>query len=152
MAKTRVSNNRVIVNTNLGWDDPRTQKSAMKACERALREESRQLLPPRINLLASKHGFRYSSVKISKLSSRWGSCSSKGVITLSYFLIQLPQEMIDYVILHELVHTKHLHHGKVFWDALSQILPNAREMKKMIHVHKPRVEPKTTVAIAQEIR
>jgi len=152
LTRTRVGDSKIIVSTNLQWDDPLVQMSAIKACERALRDESKQILPKRVNLLANEHGFKYSNVKISKLSSRWGSCSSKGVITLSYFLIQLPQEMINYVILHELVHTEHLHHGKVFWNTLSQILPNARKMKKTIHAHKPRVEPQTTVAIAQEIR
>jgi predicted metal-dependent hydrolase len=147
LTKTRVSKNKVVVSTNLSWDNPAVQKTASKACERALREESKRMLPQRVNSLANEHDFRYSDVKISKLSSRWGSCSNRGVITLSYFLIQLPSEMIDYVILHELVHTKHLNHGKVFWDELSQILPDARQKKKIIHSHKPRVEPQTTVAI-----
>lgn len=144
---TRVSNNVILVSTNLPWNSTEVQQSALKACERSLRDEAKQALPKRVATLASLYGFHYSDVKISKLSSRWGSCSSRGVLTLSYFLIQLPQEMIDYVILHELVHTQHMHHGKIFWDTLSKILPDARQMKKSIHNYKPRVEPITTVAI-----
>jgi hypothetical protein len=141
LIKTRVSNDKIVVSTNLPHDDPVVQKPAISACERALREESKRILPQRVSLLANEHAFRHSDVKISKLSSRWGSCSSRGVITLSYFLIQLPQDMIDYVILHELVHTKHLHHGNDFWQAFLKIEPNARKYQKEIRQHKPRVEP-----------
>jgi predicted metal-dependent hydrolase len=145
--RTRVSKNQITISTNFPWNSSEVQRSALKACERALKEEAKQILPQRITVLANLYGFRYSSIKIIKLSSRWGSCSSKGVITLGYFLIQLPQEMIDYVIMHELVHTRHMHHGKAFWDELSKVVPGARRMKKEIHQYKPRVEPKTTIAI-----
>ena len=55
--------------------------------------------------------------------------------------MQLPWELIDYVILHELVHTKHLNHSPEFWRALEELSPGARALQKKIKSHKPRVEP-----------
>ena len=75
--------------------------------------------------------------------SNWGSCSSDKRITLSYYLCQLPPHLIDYVLLHELLHTKYLHHGKEFWAEMEKLLPGTIEFKRDIKAHKPRVEPIT---------
>jgi hypothetical protein len=55
--------------------------------------------------------------------------------------MQLPWHLIDYVLLHELVHTKHLHHGKDFWDEFKIALPEARKLQKEMHGYKPQVKP-----------
>jgi predicted metal-dependent hydrolase len=111
------------------------------ACERALKKEAQTALPARLRELARQHKYRYGKVRIKKLTSRWGSCSAKNDISLSYFLVQLPAEFIDYVILHELVHTKYLNHGPDFWSAFTNALPSARRLQKQIKAYHPRVEP-----------
>ncbi len=121
--------------------DIQVQHKAHQACERALSAEAKTVLPHRIKSLSSLHGYPYKELKIRKLTSRWGSCTSSKTITLSYFLMQLPWELIDYVILHELVHTKHLNHSQGFWHALEDLVPNAKVLQKEIRVHKPRVQP-----------
>ena len=70
---------------------------------------------------------------------RWGSCSSDQMITLSYFLMQLPWDLIDYVILHELAHTKHLNHGPGFWSELEALCPDARARRKSIKEFRPAI-------------
>ncbi len=115
-----------------------TQKKVIEACHRALKQESENLLPQRLAYLAGKHGFEYKSVRIRSLTSRWGSCSSQRVITLSYFLIQLPWELIDYVLLHELVHTEHMNHANGFWSQFEQILPGAKKLRKQVNTYSPR--------------
>lgn len=119
----------------------RVQHRAHQACERALAAEAKTILPHRIKSLSLLHGFPYKELKIRKLTSRWGSCSSSKVVTLSYFLMQLPWELIDYVIMHELVHTRYLNHSPGFWRALEELAPGAKALQKEIRAHKPHVQP-----------
>ena len=105
-----------------------------KAIEYALRKEAKVYLPQRLEYLADKFGFQYSGLRIKNLKSRWGSCSTVNNINLNIHLMRLPDHLIDYVILHELIHTVHKNHGKHFWHALDTVSGNARllaaEMKK----------------------
>ncbi len=113
------------------------QQTAAKACLRALKRESEILLPQRLSALAKQHGFSYKSVSIKRLSSRWGSCSDDQRIVLSCYLIQLPWELIDYVLLHELMHTQIMKHGPVFWAALDAHVPRLSEIRKTMKLHQP---------------
>lgn len=141
VADARISATSIQIITPLDHADPRVQEKANQAAEKALKKESEQLLPIRLRSIAQRFSLSYKGLKIRKLTSRWGSCSSKGSITLSYFLIQLPWELIDYVILHELAHTKIHNHSKEFWDYMEMRVPNLKELRRDIKAHKPRVEP-----------
>jgi predicted metal-dependent hydrolase len=137
---TKITANQIIVTTSLSLNDLRVQSKVIAACEKSLKSEAEHLLAQRLRLLAKRHDFTYKDVLIRKLTARWGSCSSKGVITLSYYLMQLPWHLIDYVLLHELVHTMHLHHGQEFWTEFKTILPNAKQLQKEIRPYKPLVQ------------
>ncbi len=76
----------------------------------------------RCRTLAEQHQFEYRQITIRTQKTRWGSCSSKGNLSLNAKLIYLPEDLMDYVILHELCHTRHLNHGPQFWEELSRIL------------------------------
>jgi predicted metal-dependent hydrolase len=136
---TRVTSSEVILSTGFSISDMRVQEKLVTACERALKNEAEHLLMQRLNQLSAQYGFEFRSVVVRKLTARWGSCSSKKIITLSYYLMQLPWHLIDYVLIHELIHTKHLHHGKDFWDDFIKILPNAKQLQKEIRPYKPLV-------------
>ncbi len=98
---------------------------------RILLEEARNYLPGRVQSLASLHGFSYSVVRIRKMRSRWGSCNHKKGINLNSWLMMLPDHLSDYVILHELVHTIHPHHGPDFWSALDEVTGgNSKKLRK----------------------
>ena len=73
-----------------------------------------------IKKLAEQRGFVYTSVSITAAKTRWGSCSSRKTISLSYYLMLLPERLIDYVLLHELVHTREMNHGPAFWRLLDE--------------------------------
>jgi predicted metal-dependent hydrolase len=90
------------------------------------REKAKIKLSRRLNYLSVKYGFTYNRVFIRNQRTRWGSCSHKNNISLNVKLIRLPDELIDYVILHELVHTRFKNHSKQFWDELDKILVNAK--------------------------
>lgn len=83
-------------------------------------DSANRILPDKLFRLAQKHGFKYRICKIGKSRSSWGSCSSKGTIILSCYLMILPENLIDYVIFHELCHTIQANHSPAFWDLLDQ--------------------------------
>ncbi|RPH36262.1 DUF45 domain-containing protein, partial [bacterium] len=87
----------------------------------AYRIEARTHLPGRVRELAERHGFAYRCVFIKDLRSRWGSCSVVNNSNLALQLMRLPDDLVDYVILHELAHTKVKNHGVGFWKLLDQV-------------------------------
>lgn len=102
--------------------------------EKILRTEAKSFLPKRVDELAKKYNFNYQKLAIKNTKTRWGSCSFKNNINLSLHLMRLREELIDYVILHELVHTKVKNHSIEFWTTLDIHCPNSknldRELKK----------------------
>ncbi len=87
----------------------------------ALRRDAKVYLPLRMLELAIQHGFRYKGVSIKNMKSRWGSCSGTQNINLNLHLMRLPDHLIDYVLLHELCHTKVMNHGKEFKELLHSV-------------------------------
>lgn len=86
-----------------------------------LRKEAKRILPQRVEELARQHGFNYADVKIQASRSRWGSCSAARNINLSFYLLLAKQELVDYVILHELCHTVEMNHGTNFWALMDKV-------------------------------
>lgn len=101
-----------------------------------LKQEAKRLLPDRTKQLAQKHGFSLSAVKIQSSKSRWGSCSQRKSINLSYYLLLTPVHLIDYVILHELCHTKEMNHGVNFWRWMDRVTDNnSKELRAQLKKH-----------------
>lgn len=136
---SRIKDNRVVVRYPFESDlsDELVQKVAITACERALRQQAEELLPGRLAELAEKHGFSYKSVSIKKLKSRWGSCDQHRNIVLNLYLMNLPWDLIDYVLLHELTHTNVLRHGPDFWSAMAKVLPAVAERRREVRRYQP---------------
>jgi predicted metal-dependent hydrolase len=113
--------------------DPRIQKVIRKAIEEAWRIEAKKYLPVRTDELASKFNFKYTHLSIKNAKTRWGSCSAQNNINLNLQLMRLPDYLIDYVILHELVHTVEKNHKNSFWGLLERVLPGAEKMDKELN-------------------
>lgn len=97
------------------------------------RYEAHMILPKRIEELAEKFDFDYNRVTIRNNKRNWGSCSSKNNISLNLQMMKLPDELIDYILLHELVHTKIKNHGSEFWDKLNKCTNfRARDLAKEV--------------------
>ena len=95
-------------------------------------EQAKIRLRDRTTFLADKHGFQYNRIFIKNQKIRWGSCSTKNNINLNIQLYNLPAQLQDYVILHELVHAEHRNHGPAFWRRLDQLVGNARGLDRRL--------------------
>lgn len=116
----------------------RVQTLVKNAVMRAMREKAEEYLPPLVQYWSSLFDLPYNKVTISKARSRWGSCSSKRDISLSFYLMLLPAHLMDYVILHELAHTREMNHGPKFWELLNQLTDGkALALRKELRMHRP---------------
>lgn len=91
--------------------------------------------PKRVEDYASKYGFKYKTVRISDAARRWGSCSSSGSINLNWRLMRAIPEVIDYVIVHELAHTRHMDHSTKFWELVADVMPNYKTYRIWLKEH-----------------
>lgn len=137
--RTRVTNTEIRINhhSSQSPDAPEVQTATLRAALRALKQEGEDLLPAHLKNLAGRHGFTYRSVLLKKLKARWGSCNHQKDIILNTFLMSLPWALIDYVIIHELVHTKVLHHGPDFWEEFQKHMPDAKQRRKQLKAYHP---------------
>lgn len=140
-ATVRVNDTRIIVRipAQSAYDEPANQTVAKRGITKALIEEGKQLLPQRLQAIAQKHGFTYTGVTIRQLKSRWGSCSSLNHITLNCYLMQLPWKHIDYVLVHELAHTKVHAHDARFWKVVTDILPESKQIRREMRDFQPTI-------------
>ena len=100
--------------------------------EKWYKEQARPYLLQRLTQLAEEFGFKFNRFRLSGATKRWGSCSSRGNINLSWRLIMLDPEIIDYVIIHELAHLKHQNHGKYFWQEVERMLPAYKSLRNRL--------------------
>ena len=109
-----------------------------KVVTNTMRKVAGKVLPQRLELLAQKHGFSYSRCTLRDAHTRWGSCSSNGNINLSIYLMLLTDELIDYVILHELCHTVEMNHSERFWALLDKAVApqKAKSLRAKIRMYK----------------
>lgn len=97
------------------------------------RTEAKMHLPRRLKTLAAQHGFSFNKVTIRDNRRNWGSCSSGNNISLNLQMMKLPEELIDYILLHELVHTEVKNHGPRFWQRLDEVSnKKARQLARQV--------------------
>ena len=115
------------------------QKKIRMTIEETLRKEAKDYLPQRVKELAEKNSFRFKKVSVRNSKTRWGSCSYANNFNLNIHLMRLQDHLIDYVILHELVHTKIKNHSKDFWNLLDLITGNAKKLDKELKNYRTKI-------------
>ena len=118
------------VSQNIGEQDFQTQLK--EAVENVLRFDAKQYLPKRIAELAAKLGYTFKNVTIKNNKTNWGSCSNRKNINLNLHLMRLDDKLIDYVIVHELVHTVIPNHGPNFKAMMLKHFPDTLELEKQL--------------------
>ena len=93
---------------------------------------AREYLSPRMMHWRERMGLEFSALRFRCAKRRWGSCNSKGVITFNPYMMKLDYEMIDYVIVHELAHLRHMNHSKEFYSLVKKYIPNYIVIEKKI--------------------
>jgi predicted metal-dependent hydrolase len=97
-----------------------------------LYHKAKSVLQKRAQYLAQLHGFKPLKITVRRQTSRWGSCSAKGNISLNYKLLKHSQEIIDYVILHEFCHLIEMNHSPKFWKHLGTYIPDYKTLRKRL--------------------
>lgn len=93
---------------------------------------ARETLTARTQLIADRMKVEIAAVKVNSAKTRWGSCTSNGVINLSYKLIAANPPLIDYVIVHELCHISHMDHSTEFWEDVEAVIPDYRARREAL--------------------
>lgn len=112
--KKIIDANRRLIRDKIPLSDPNTQR-ARDAKKKILMKKARDYLPYRLEFWAKKFGYDYDKCRLSHAATRWGSCSSNRTISLNIGLMNVPEPLRDYVIIHELAHLNHMDHSTAFW-------------------------------------
>jgi predicted metal-dependent hydrolase len=96
---------------------------------------AKRILPPKVDKYAKIIGVDYNNITIRLQKSRWGSCSGKGNLNFNCLLMRAPEEIIDYVVVHELCHRLEMNHSDRFWAHVEKVIPDYKERRKWLKEH-----------------
>lgn len=142
--RTSFKEGMAFLESNIGWARKnldrvrrieRQHKTTLSNLAPISRGAARGVLVKRLDELAREHGFAYNRVFIRNQKTRWGSCSENDNINLNVNLVRLRPGLMDYVILHELVHTQTKNHGRRFWSQLDELVGDAKALDRELKKH-----------------
>ena len=134
LVKRFLNSNRSLIRQQIPLHDPKTQR-ARDAKKKLLMKKAKEYLPYRLEYYAKLYNYHYDRCRLSHAATRWGSCSSSG--TLNIGLMQVPEILRDYVILHELAHLNHMDHSAAFWAEVASHDPRYKEHRAKLKHFSP---------------
>lgn len=143
LIKRYLNSARDQIRKTLNLKDPSTQR-ARDAKKKILMKKAKEYLPYRLDYYAKLYGYKYDNFRVSHASTRWGSCTRHGrtgstTISLNIGLMQVPEVLRDYVILHELAHLNHMDHSAAFWAEVGSHDPKYKIHRKRLQMFNPGV-------------
>lgn len=138
LARRFLESNRLRIREKLPVKDPAAQR-ARDAKKKLLQKQAKSYLPYRLEYYAKLYGYEYDKVRLSHAGTRWGSCSSNRTISLNIGLMQVPEPLRDYVILHELAHLNHMDHSPAFWSEVASHDPRYKLHRNRLKQFNPGV-------------
>lgn len=102
---------------------------------RRLREETREMVRERLPYYSAMIGVSYGKVTIRAMTTRWGTCSGKGDLSFNVLLARCPEEVLDYVVVHELCHRREMNHSPRFWALVEKVLPDYRSCRQWLKTY-----------------
>lgn len=128
-----------ILKTWQSIPDPPTytirEQNQLAAMEKRYKKAAREYIPARVAYFHRFTGGSYDKITIRDQKTRWGSCSSNGTLSFNYRLMLAPPRILDYVVVHELCHLKHMDHSPAFWQSVEAVLPDYSERKQWLKEH-----------------
>jgi predicted metal-dependent hydrolase len=127
-----------------GYDEAR---GISQILERWYRQQASPVFTAKADAFQLSMGVRYREILIRGQRSRWGSCSHKGNLTFNWKLLMAPEQVIDYVIVHELAHLKHMNHSKNFWEMVARFCPKWKGHRKWLLAHEQELKSAASFAV-----
>ncbi|MBR1852433.1 MAG: M48 family metallopeptidase [Lachnospiraceae bacterium] len=133
---------RLFIEKHTGWilqkrnlwqtrnEDPAT--CLPEVVTAAGKRQIRQFITQRVAFYADRMGIAYGRITMRNQKTRWGSCSSDGNLNFNCRLLFVPKELVDYVVVHELAHRRHMDHSPAFWQEVEKYMPDYRERRKQL--------------------
>lgn len=110
----------------------RYEKNAKEVITNWYKRKALQKFGERVRFYYALTGLKYSQIKINSAKTRWGSCSASGNLNFTWRLVMAPEEVIDYVVVHEMAHLKIQNHSAHFWNKVEEIMPEYREQQRWL--------------------
>lgn len=127
-----IESDHIIVSVSNSLEANNLKPVIKNAMEDWYREQAREVFTERLKFFQKMLGVEYNSINIRDQKTRWGSCSGRKNLSFSWRLIMSPQEVLDYVVVHELCHLIHMNHSKKFWETVESIIPQYKIRKKWL--------------------
>lgn len=118
-----LADNQLVIEPSIGYTDG----DIALLVEKFYKEQGKEILTKLTQHYASLLDVKYNKITIRKQKTRWGSCSSKGNVSYNIKILCAPKEMVEYIVLHEVMHLKYFNHGKEFWKRISEIMPDYKQ-------------------------
>ena len=130
----------IVPTQKVGYDGEKNiiylpEKNSRERLVKWLKENAKRIFTQVTAETAARMGVGYKSVGVTSARSRWGSCSGENAIRFSFRLLYAPKEVIEYVVVHELAHTKHHNHSKAFWAEVAKFIPDWRVKRTWLKKH-----------------
>jgi len=106
-----------------------------KHLELYFKQQAEHLMSLKTNHFSEITGLMPTTIKIRQYRARWGSCNNRGELSFNYLMMMLPDEVINYIVLHELCHLRHLNHSPLFWQLVAKHFPNYRQAMQWLKTH-----------------